>query len=140
LLILAVSRLFSSFNISLQAIYKIDFRSKAKRLEDTYPIDTPKGVHALLSNIHYIREGRFTRGDYDASILLIDFEQSLEEAKLTARQRLIIDMMFEQDMYQEEAANILGISQQAVSDHINALVRRVAAVNRQKEVGLYVCE
>ena len=119
---------------------KIDLRSKSKRLEDAYPIDTPKGVHAILSHIHYIREGRFTRGDYDASILLIDFEQSLEEARLTARQRQIIDMVFEQDMYQEEAANILNISQQAVSDHINALVRRIATVNRQKEVGLYVCE
>ena len=119
---------------------KIDLRSKAKRLEDTYPIDTPKGVHALLSNIHYIREGRFTRGDYDASILLMDYKQSLEEAKLTARQRQIIDIVFEQDMYQEEAANILGISQQAVSDHINALVRRIATLNRQKEAGLYVCK
>ena len=119
---------------------KIDLRSKAKRLDDAYPIDTPKGVHALLSQIHYIREGRFTRGDYDASILLIDFEQSQQEANLTARQMQIIEMVFEQDMYQEEAANILSISQQAVSDHINALVRRIARVNRQKEVGLYVCE
>ena len=117
---------------------KIDLRSKAKQLDDAYPIDTPKGVHALLSQIHYIREGRFTRGDYDASILLIDFEQSQQEANLTARQMQIIDMVFEQDMYQEEAANILGISQQTVSVHINALVKKIAAVNRQKEVGLYV--
>ena len=119
---------------------KIDLRSKSKRLDDAYPVDTQRGVHALLSNIHYIREGRFAiRGDYDASILLIDFEQSMQEAKLTARQRQIIDMVFEQDMYQEEAANILGISQQTVSVHINALVKKIAAVNRRKEVGLYVC-
>ena len=119
---------------------KIDLRSKSKRLDDAYPIDTQKGVLAILSHIHHIREGRFTRGDYDASILLIDFEQSQQEANLTARQRQIINLVFELDMYQEEAANILGISQQAVSDHVNALVRRIAVVNRQKEVGLYVCE
>ena len=118
---------------------KIDLTSKSKRLDDAYPVDTQKGVLAILSRIHYIREGRFARGDYDASILLIDFEQSLREAKLTARQRQIIDLVFEQDMYQEEAANILGISQQTVSVHINALVKRIAAVNRRKEVGLYVC-
>ena len=119
---------------------KIDLQSKTKRLDDAYPIDTPKGVHALLSHIHRIREGRFTRGDYDASILLIDFEQSLEEAKLTARQMQIIGLVFELDLYQEEAANILGITQQAISDHVSALVRRIAIVNRQKEAGLYVCE
>ena len=109
-------------------------------LQDAYPIDTPKGVHALLSHIHRIREGRFIRGDYDASILLIDFEQSLEEAKLTARQKKIIELVFELDLYQEEAANILGITQQAISDHVSALVSRIAIVNRQKEAVLYVCE
>ena len=119
---------------------KIDLRSKAKRLDDAYPIDKPKGVHALLLHIHHIRESRFTRGDYDASILLIDFEQSLEEARLTARQKQIIEMVFELNLYQEEAANILGISQQAISNHVNASVRRIAIVNRQKEAGLYVCK
>ena len=119
---------------------KIDLRSKSKRLDDAYPIDTPKGVHSLLSHIHRIRESRFIRGDYDASILLIDFEQSLEEAKLTARQKQIIDLVFELNLYQEEAANILGITQQAISDHVRTLVRRIAIVNRQKEASLYVCE
>ncbi|ACV62732.1 putative RNA polymerase, sigma 28 subunit, FliA/WhiG subfamily [Desulfofarcimen acetoxidans DSM 771] len=117
---------------------KIDLRSKTKRLEDAYPVDTPKGVHALLSQIHYIREGRFTRGDYDASILLIDFEQSMEEARLTARQRQIIKMVFELDLYQDEAANILGITQQAISDHVKTLVCKIARINKQKEE-LYVC-
>ena len=119
---------------------KIDLRSKSKRLEDTYPIDTAKGVHALLSHIHRVREGRFIRGDYDASILLIDFEQSLEEAKLTARQKQIIELVFELDLRQEDVANVLGITQQAISDHVRTLVRKIAIVNRQKEAGLYVCQ
>ena len=119
---------------------KIDLTSKSKRLDDAYPIDTPKGVHALLSHIHHVRESRFSRGDYDASILLIDFEQSVKEAKLTERQRQIIDLVFEQELYQEEVAQVLGISQQAVSDHINALVKKIALVNKRKEAGLYVCK
>ncbi len=69
---------------------KIDLASKEKRLEDAYPQDTVRGVYALLTQMHRIREGRFIKGDFDACILLLDFYQSIKDANLTERQQQVI--------------------------------------------------
>jgi predicted DNA-binding protein YlxM (UPF0122 family) len=111
----------------------IDIQSKEKRLEDAYPLDRAAGVYALLYHINEIREMRFIRGDYAASILLLDFYQSLKEANLTFRQREILYFVFEQGLTQQEVAQFFNISQQAVSDHIKNAIRRIARLNRKKE-------
>ena len=111
----------------------IDISAKGKKLNVKYPLDRFYGVSALLQNIHYIREMRFTRGDYDASILLIDFVDSLHEAELTDRQKFVLQLIFIEGKSQYEVARKLNITQQAVSDHINSAIARIAAVNKQKE-------
>ncbi|WP_238456590.1 sigma factor-like helix-turn-helix DNA-binding protein [Desulfotruncus arcticus] len=112
---------------------KIDLATKEKRLEDAYPLDKVKGVYALLLQMHRIREVRYLQGDFDACILLMDFYQSIKEAKLTERQQEVIYHVFIKDLTQYEVARILTISQQAVSDHVNNVVRKVAANNKAKE-------
>ena len=52
----------------------------------------------MLSQIHHVRESRFIRGDYEASVLLLDFEKSMEEAGLTERQKQVIYQVFEKDL------------------------------------------
>lgn len=111
----------------------IDLAERQKRLEDAYPLDRGYGVYALLYHLHYIREMRFTRGDYDASNLLLDFCQSLEEAKLTERQRRVLFYVFILDMTQKDAAHLLQISQQAVSDHVYSAIAKIALLNERKE-------
>lgn len=111
----------------------IDIQSKEKRFEDAYPLDRAAGVYALLYRINEIREMRFIRGDYAASILLMDLGQSLIEARLTFRQREILYFVFEQGLTQQEVALYFNISQQAVSDHIRNAIRRIARLNRKKE-------
>lgn len=111
----------------------IDLSERQKRLEDAYPLDRSYGIYALLYHLHYIREMRFTRGDYDASNLLIDFNKSLEEANLTDRQRRVLYYVFFCDMNQRDAAHLLQISQQAVSDHVYSAIARVALLNERKE-------
>lgn len=112
---------------------RIDLSVKEKRLEESFPLDTTKGVYALFSQIHRVRESRFLRGDYDASIILIDFCQALEEANLTYRQREVIYYVFILELTQTEVGRLLNISQQAVSDHVNTVIQKVAAHNRLKE-------
>lgn len=112
----------------------VDPVTKQKRLEDAYPIDRAYGVYAVLAHIHYLRESRFLRGDYEASILLLDFYESLEDANLTQRQRQILHLVFEEDLTQQEVAMLLNISQQAVSDHVGTAVKKIALTNRLKEV------
>jgi predicted DNA-binding protein YlxM (UPF0122 family) len=76
---------------------------------------------------------RFLRGDYDASILLLDLERSKREAKLTDRQIDVLFLVFELDMTQQEVAQHFNITQQGVSDHIKGAIRRIARYNRKKE-------
>lgn len=113
---------------------KIDLSTKEKRWNDNYPLDKPYGVYALFSNIHYIREMRFLKGDFDACILLIDLDIAIAEADLTKRQREVLYWVFEKDLTQQEVAAKLGISQQAVSDHINSAIRKIAFINRLGEL------
>jgi len=112
---------------------KVDMASKGKRVEDAYPLDSIRGVYAVLSQFHRIRETRFIRGDYDAALLLLDFYQSIQEANLTDRQREVIYNVFVLDLTQQEVAKILAISQQAVSEHVNSVVQKVATNNKAKE-------
>lgn len=114
---------------------KIDLTKGEKRLEMLYPLDSSDGVRALLEQIHHVREGRFQRGDYDAAILLLDLDHSMEKANLTDRQREVLDLTFERDLKQETVAELLGISQQGVSDHINAAVKKIALYNHVREEG-----
>jgi DNA-binding CsgD family transcriptional regulator len=112
----------------------VDPVTKQKRLDDAYPTDRAYGIYALLAHIHYLRESRFLRGDYEASILLLDFYRSLRDANLTRRQRQILYLVFVEDMTQQDVAMLLNISQQAVSDHVGVAVKKIALTNRLKEV------
>ncbi|QGG47684.1 sigma factor-like helix-turn-helix DNA-binding protein [Heliorestis convoluta] len=97
-------------------------------------MDRDYGIYALLLNFYHLREARYIRGEYDASVLLLDFYNSLHEAKLTKRQKEILYHVFIKDMMQQEVAGKLNITQQAVSDHVNAAIRKIATLNRRKEV------
>lgn len=112
---------------------KIDKYSNERRLNAMFPVDTEAGILALLSNIHHVRELRFLSGDYDASILLLDFAASIEGAELTQKQRQALYLVFEQDLKQVDAGKIMGISQQAVNDHIAAAVKKIVNYNRKLE-------
>jgi DNA-binding CsgD family transcriptional regulator len=114
----------------------MDHEARQKRLDEKYPLDRSYGVSALLYHFHHIRELRFTRGDFDASLLLIDFYESFQEANLTDRQVEVLWLIFIEDRTQHQVARILDITQQAVSDHINSAISRIAATNRKKEAGV----
>lgn len=112
---------------------KIDICKEDRRLEDRFPIDSADGVLALLENLHHVRELRFARGDYAASILLIDFFHALHEANLTSKQLEVLRLLYEKDLTQHEVGQLLGISQQAVLDRRNNAVATIAAVIKSKE-------
>jgi RNA polymerase sigma factor (sigma-70 family) len=75
-------------------------------------------------------EARFLRGDYDACNMLIDFMDSVENSNLTERQRQVLNLVFMQDLRQQDVAEMLNVSQQAVSDHISNAVKKIAFYNR----------
>lgn len=83
-------------------------------------------VISLLNNIHRIAERQYLKGDYSATVELIDLERAINKAELTEKQRTALLLVYVEDMGQAEAARKMGVSQQAVSTYISNAVRKVA--------------
>lgn len=110
---------------------KIDLYSKAKRWDDKYPLDKREGVMEVLDNIHKLRELRLRSGDFHLCDLLLDLQEAIDNGKLTERQRECIELLYEHELTQEEAANVLGIDHSNVSRRKdNAVDKIVAYINK----------
>lgn len=60
--------------------------------------------------------------------LLIDIDLLIKEAKLTTRQQEVVELYFYNQYTQEEVSEVLGISQQAVLDHIKKVKVKIQKV------------
>ncbi len=102
-------------------------------LEAKYPLNTPEGVFALLSNIHRVANDRLYKSDFDAVDLILDLYFTSRKVTLTGRQAEAVHLIFIKDLTQTQAAHKMGISQQAVQQHLWAAVRRIAKKYRQED-------
>lgn len=80
-----------------------------------------------MTNKKKIEESLYFSG-VDKLDLLIDIELLLKEAKLTERQKEVVDLYFFNQYTQEEVSKVLGISQQAVLDHIKKIKNKIQKV------------
>ena len=65
-------------------------------------------------------------GDIAAVILRLDLVQAFKH--LTPRQKCVIWWYFMEGYTQQEIANFLGVSQRMVSDYIDTVCKRIAAI------------
>ena len=111
-----------------------DYGSVERKLESKYNLQKPQGVTNLMEDIHKLREQRYRGTDTTLlSSLLVDLERLLTTAELTDRQLQAIWHKYEQDLPQGEVAEIMGISQQAVSKHLNRAIARMVIVAKEEE-------
>lgn len=73
-----------------------------------------------MSNIRKIEESLLFSG-VDKLDLILDIDLLMKESNLTNKQLLIVRMYFFEQYTQEEISEYLGISQQAVLDHLNRI-------------------
>lgn len=88
-----------------------------------------------MTNKKKIEESLYYSG-VDKLDLLIDIDLLLEEAKLTERQKEVVKLYFFLQYTQEEVSKVLGISQQAVLDHIKKIknkIQKVTELWREKD-------
>ena len=88
-----------------------------------------------MTNKKKIEESLYYSG-VDKLDLLIDIDLLLAEAKLTERQKEVVVLYFFLQYTQEEVSQVLGISQQAVLDHIKKIknkIQKVTELWREKD-------
>ena len=100
--------------------------TKAKAFSDAYPFDKPIGVHMFLKHRDNLRESCYLHGGVDVLNMLIDFEAIEVATPLTEKQREILEMYYRQGYTQKEIAEIKGLAQQVVCDHIGRAVVKLA--------------
>lgn len=108
---------------------KRDIHASERRYETEYPgLHTSTGVKALLRDYTKLCKNAYDKGDYDALVLLLDCHTAVERAKLTARQREVITLVFIEGLTQEEAGDELGTTQENVAAVIATATRRIAKI------------
>jgi DNA-binding CsgD family transcriptional regulator len=110
-----------------------DYNAHEKKLLERYDVTKTYGVQNLFHDIHDLRQNRFAGTDTTfLSCILIDFERLVRKARLTQRQSDAIFYHFELDLSQSEVAEIMGVSQQAVSKHVDTVVRKIVIEAKQE--------
>jgi DNA-binding CsgD family transcriptional regulator len=112
---------------------KHDISEGHRVLAERYCLDSPEGVHGILRDYHELKARRFT-GDYAACDVLIDLHRAIAQAGLTPRQRKALRLCYIQAMTQEEAAEAMGVSQQAVTALLGGTAIKRGALERIADV------
>lgn len=113
---------------------KVDTEKQARAYEVKYALNDAAGVKALLRDRHRISSARFS-GDYNACDILIDLHSAINSAGLTERQTEAIAWVYGVDLTQKDAAALMGVGQDSVSDFVNGAAERIAAVYARWEYG-----
>lgn len=97
---------------------------------------TENTVLSILSNHRKVSIEAYALGNPEKVEILIDIDLLLKEANLTDRQLQIVELYFIEQRTQEQTAEALGISQQAVCDQLPIIKRQIKAVARKWGEGI----
>lgn len=89
-------------------------------------------VKALLEGYEELNEKKHA-GKWSLVDTLNDLDRAIELAKLTERQRQVVDLACRQGLTQDHVAHELGTSQPNVAIHLDAAVRKIANIYEQWE-------
>lgn len=85
-------------------------------------------IVSLIQNRDKVSEQRFYKADLSASDLLMDLEIILNKAKLTDKQRYILENCWVEGYTQDEVALELGVTQQMVEKHCRAIEKKIRKI------------
>lgn len=89
---------------------------------------TQKNLMKLMADHKKLCVEAYVTGSIPHVEMLIDIDLMLKEAKLTDRQLEVVQYHYFEQMTQEETAEMMGITQQTVLDHIGAIKKKVKTV------------
>ncbi|MDP5275692.1 sigma factor-like helix-turn-helix DNA-binding protein [Chengkuizengella axinellae] len=108
----------------------------------SYALNSIKGIRKLLKDQFIISNRRY-KGDTKASDILLDLNMAIEQANLTKRQAETFILVYGyRQLPQQQASEILGISQKQVSTHLQGALTKITQVYKDwnyNEVEVKVC-
>ncbi|NGM81215.1 RNA polymerase subunit sigma [Paenibacillus sp. 7124] len=113
---------------------KIDVDKGARTYEVKYALNDAAGVKKLLRDRHHVSSARFT-GDYNAVDTLIDLYSAINSAGLTEAQAETVAWVSGADLTQQQAADIMCVTRQAVAKTYDLACEKIAAVYKRWEYG-----
>lgn len=88
---------------------------------------------SLLQNREKVSESRFYKADLNASDFLIDLDNILKKAKLTDKQKFVLEYCYIYGYTQYEVALIMGVTQQMIEKHTRAIKKKIRKILREQE-------
>ncbi|MCD2525040.1 DUF134 domain-containing protein, partial [Bacillus licheniformis] len=98
-----------------------------RRYDAEYKLNDAEGIRTLLRDYDKLFQRRF-EGDTAASDILLDLEDAIDAAELTALQNEAIRLIYMEDLTQQMAAERLGIERSVVSKHLTAGVNKIVKI------------
>lgn len=89
-------------------------------------MDLPTGVRSFFSDYWKLHRRAYESSDFDALNVIIDAKKAIDGARLTQKQRSALHKVFIEGMTQEQAAEVLGITQPSLNERIDTAINRIA--------------
>ncbi|MFS1511106.1 RNA polymerase sigma factor [Chengkuizengella sp. SCS-71B] len=128
--------------MTIQSMKEIEEKNHNKHFRVSYALDDIKGVRKLLKDRFIISNRRY-KGDTKASDILLDLNTAIELANLTKRQAQTFILVYGYRQFpQQQASEILGISQKQVSSHLQVALSKIAQVYKDwkySEIVIKIC-
>ena len=91
---------------------------------DTEVDYTKANVQNILEHFTQFQQNA-EQGNTDAVVLIVDIKEATKKAKLTDQQKKVYFYRFLREYTQDEVAEIMDISQQAISKHVELIVLKI---------------
>lgn len=101
-----------------------------KPIHYKHPLALETGVIEYLRHYHHLRAEALATANYDALARVIDIENALAGARLTADEEEAIQLVYVQGITNREVAKALGITQQAISNRCRKAVTKISEYYR----------
>jgi hypothetical protein len=109
-----------------------DVLGASRRLETAFPLHTEEGVRSFLDKLSNLEELKYYSGDYDVSIWLVDFYETIRTVGLSDTEMKVIYFLYFEGYRQVDLVGLLNLKKNT----INTLLKR--AVRKLSEYYLYV--
>lgn len=94
--------------------------------DSKYPMHTKEGVETFLLNYSHLKEMLYFSSDYDALIMLIDFDKALIESSLSEMELVVINLVFIEDLKRVDVALLFGVTKQTVQKWVERALTKLA--------------